>query len=223
VSSYEVAGALLRRSEPYARRLRRALLVRRIHVLAAAAGSTVDVDVALDAVVGRGVRVEVVPGTHSVVRIGPGTLIGDDVVLELRGGTLDVAGWCDLRRGAVLKVSGRLTMGERSTIGAGTTIHCAFEVTLGERVGIAEDATLVDSSHRHSEPGRPIHHDTVPGAIVIGDDVFVGSKATLTRKCRIGDFCVVGAGSVVIGEVASRTFVSGVPAKVVSSVELPWE
>lgn len=223
MSSYELAGAVVRGWQPHARRVRRALLVRRIRVLAAAAGATVDVDIALDAVVGRGIRVEVEPGTHTVVRIGPGTLLGDDLVLELRGGVLDVAGWVDFRRGVVLKVSGRLTVGERSTLGAGTTVHCAFDVTIGERVGIAEDATLVDSSHKHSEPGRPMFHDTVPGAVFIGDDVFVGSKATLTRKCRIGAFAVVGAGSVVIGEVPARTLVSGVPARPVGSVELPWE
>ena len=223
MSSYDVAGAVLRRSQPLARRVRRALLVRRIHVLAAAAKATAEVDIALDAVVGRGVRIEVEPGTHSVVRIGAGTLVGDDVVLELRGGTIDIGPWCDLRRGVVLKVSGRLRIGERSTLGAGTTVHCAYEVTLGDRVGIAESGTLVDSSHRHSEPGKPMFHDTVPGAVVIGDDVFVGSKATLTRTCVIGDYCVVGAGSVVIGEVPSKTFFSGVPARQVSTVELPWE
>ncbi|MCU1588577.1 MAG: Acetyltransferase (isoleucine patch superfamily)-like protein [Frankiales bacterium] len=223
MSSYELAGSVVRRSQPFARKVRRALLVRRIQVLAAAAGATVDVEIALEAVIGRGIRVEVEPGTHSSLRIGPGTLVGDDVVLELRGGSTDIGPWCDLRRGTVLKVSGRLTMGQQSTLGAGTTVHCAYEVTIGDRVGIAEDATLVDSSHRPSEAGKPMFHDTIPGAVRIGDDVFVGSKATLTRKCVIGDYCVIGAGSVVIGEVPSRAFFSGVPATFVAPVELPWE
>lgn len=223
MSSSELAAAVMRRSRPVVRRLRRAALVRRLAVLAAEAGSTVDVDIALDAVVGRGIRIEVEPGTSSVLRIGAGTLVGDGVELQLRGGTIDIGPWCDLRSGVVLKASGRLTLGERTTVGEGSRVHCGHEVALGARVGIAEYVTIVDTSHRHTEPGRPAHHDTVPGAVVVGDDCFVGSKATLTRTCRLGEFCMVGASSVVVGEVAARSFVSGVPARVVSVVELPWE
>ena len=223
MSSSDLAGALVRRAVPVARRLRRAALIRRIAVLASAVGSTVDVDIALDAVIGRGIRIDVAPGTHTTVTIGAGTLVGDDVELQLRGGTLEVGPWCDLRRGVSLKVAGRLVMGERTTVGEGSRLHCGHEVVLGERVGLAEYVTVVDSSHRHTELGRPAHHDTVPGAVVVGDDCFVGSKATLTRSCRLGAFCIVGAGSVVVGEVADKTFVSGVPARVVSEVDLPWE
>lgn len=223
MSSSELAGALLRRSRPRAARLRRALLVRRIRVLAAAAGAVVELDLAHDVVVGRGVRVEIGQSTTNLLRVGIGSVLGDGVVLQLRGGEVEIGPWTDLRRGVVLNASGRLRVGERTVLGAGTTVHCAHQVTVGDRVGIGEYATLVDTSHRHTEPGRPVVYDTVEGAVVVGDDVFVGTKATLTRSCRLGEFCVVGAGSVVVGEVPPKSFVSGVPARVVSTVDLPWE
>ena len=222
MSSSSLAGALVRRARPFARRFRRALLVRRIQVLAAAAGATVQVEVATDALVGRDVRVEVGPGS-SRLRIGSATAIGDGVVLQLRGGSIEVGPWSDLRRGVVLNVSGALVVGERTVLGAGTTVHCAHQVTIGDRVGIGEYTTLVDTSHRHTAPDRPIVYDTVAGSVVVGDDVFIGTKSTLTRDCRLGDFAVVGAGSTVIGQVAAKTFVSGVPAREVATVDLPWE
>jgi carbonic anhydrase/acetyltransferase-like protein (isoleucine patch superfamily) len=223
VSSSSLAGAVLRRSAPLARRFRRALLVRRIRVIAAAAHATVDVQIATDALVSRRVRVEVGEGTASSLRIGVGTAIGEGVVLQLRGGLIDVGPWSDLRRGVVLNVSGALRVGERTVLGAGTTVHCAHQVTVGDRVGIGEYTTLVDTSHRHTAPDRPVIYDTIEGSVVVGDDAFIGTKSTLTRDSRVGAFAFVGAGSTVIGEVPAKTFFSGVPAREISAVELPWE
>jgi carbonic anhydrase/acetyltransferase-like protein (isoleucine patch superfamily) len=223
VSSSELAGAALRRLAPGLARARRAAFVRRVQVLAAAAGATVDLHVPLDTVLGRRVRVVLAPGSSNVLRLGPEVSLGDDVLLQLDGGSIEVGGWSELRRGAVLKSSGRLRVGTATRIGAGSTLHCAHEVLVGDRVSTGEYVTLVDTSHAFTAPGRPALWDTVPGAVHVGDDCFLGAKATLTRSCRLGSYCVVGANSVVVGEVPDRTFVSGVPATVVRSVELPWE
>lgn len=220
-SSEQVLGAVVRRARPATLRLRRAALVRRARVLAAAAQVPLEVDVALDARIGRGVRVEVVGGGS--LRVGPGAVVGDGVVLQLKGGDITLGAWTDLRRGVVLNVSGSFSLGERSVLGAGTTVHCAHEVRIGERTGVAEYCTLVDTSHVHTAPGRPAYEDTLPGRVVVGDDAFIAAKCTLTRTAVVGDFCLVGAGSVVLGEVPPRTLVAGAPARHVRDVELPWE
>jgi acetyltransferase-like isoleucine patch superfamily enzyme len=223
VSSSELIGRVVRELTPLARRGRRALLVRRIQVQAASVGSTVEVDIALDALVGTGIRVEIAPGTTSRLRLGARVLVGDGVVLLLKGGSIDIGPWTDLRRGVVLNVSGELVVGQEGVLGAGTTVHCAHEVTLGDRVGIGEYTSIVDTSHHHTEPGRPVVNATRTGAVRVGQDVFIGAKSTLTRGCVVGDFAFVGASSVVVGEVPDRSFVSGIPATFVRSIELPWE
>ncbi len=220
-SSEQVLGGLVRRATPVVRRARRAALVRRIRILAAAAGVDVEVDIALDAQIGRGVRVEVPGGGR--LRIGPGAVLGDGVVLQLKAGSIDIGAWTDLRRGVVLNVSGTFSVGERCVLGAGTTVHCAHDVRIGDRIGIGEYTTIVDTSHHHTEPGRPAYDDTVPGSVRIADDAFVATKCTVARGAAIGEFCFVGAGSVVLGEVPARTFVAGVPARYVKDVVLPWE
>lgn len=220
-SSEQLLGQVVRRTAPAIRRARRAALVRRLRVLAAAAEVEIDVDVALDARIGRGVRVEVPAGGR--LRIGPGAVVGDGVVLQLKGGSIDVGAWTDLRRGVVLNVSGAFVVGERCVLGAGTTVHCAHDVRIGDRVGIGEYTTLVDTSHLHTVAGQPAYDSTVAGAVRVGNDVFVATKCTLARGAAIGDFCIVGAGSVVTGPVAARTFVAGVPARHIRDVTLPWE
>jgi len=220
---YAVAGSLVRASAPARARLRRAALIRRIAVLAAAAGSEVHTDVALDAVVEGGVRVVVAPGTSSRLVVGPGARVGRGVRLHLDGADVEVGGWTDLRPGVVLNVSGRLRIGSSTVLGAGTTVHCAHDVEIGDRVGIGEYSTIVDTSHHHSEPDKPVVHGTRAGSVQVGDAVFIGTKSTLTRNCRVGDFAFVGAGSVVVGEVPARRFFSGVPARDVGAVTVPWE
>ena len=224
MSSYELGGAVLRRSQPFVRRIRRALLVRRIKLLAAAANATVDVTIALDATIGRGITVEFGEGTHTVLRAGDAATIGNDVVLQLRGGEIDLGRWTELRHQSIVTVSGgRFVLGDLSILGRGVSVHCAHEVVIGERTGIASYATVVDTTHRVTEPGRPLAYDTVPGSVFIGDDVFVGANATVARNSKVGDYCVVASSSLVLGEVPAKTIVSGIPAKFVADVELPWE
>lgn len=53
---------------------------------------------------------------------------------------------------------------------------------------------------------------------IIGDNVFIGLKSTILMGARIGDNVIIGAGSVVSGNIPDNTVVAGVPAKVVCSL-----
>lgn len=217
------AASILAAAAPTVGRARRAAFVRRLAVLAAAAGAHVDLDVALDARIGRRVHVSVAPGIRTALTIGPGAVVSDGCRLLLKGGRIELGGWVDLRPGVTLNVSGALTIGEATVIGAGSVIHCAHEVLIGPRCGIGEYATLVDTSHVHTAPERAIYLDTVPGRVVIGQQVFVGTKSTLGRRSQVGDYAMVGANSVVTGAVPSGVLVSGVPAVEVRRLQLPWD
>ncbi len=63
---------------------------------------------------------------------------------------------------------------------------------------------------------------TVCGQTKIGKGVFVGSGATIINKdITIGDFSVIGAGSVVTKDVESYSIVMGVPARKTGEVKRP--
>jgi acetyltransferase-like isoleucine patch superfamily enzyme len=57
------------------------------------------------------------------------------------------------------------------------------------------------------------------GRIVVGDNVFIGLKATILPGVTIGDDSVIAAGAVVVRDVPSGSIVGGVPARVLTTVE----
>jgi len=50
---------------------------------------------------------------------------------------------------------------------------------------------------------------------VIGDDVWIGSHCVIVGGARIGSHSIIGAGSVVLGDIPAYAIAAGVPARVV--------
>lgn len=56
--------------------------------------------------------------------------------------------------------------------------------------------------------------------IDIGNDVFIGARSTILPGVKIGDRCVVAAGSVVTKSVPSGSIIGGNPAKIIGDFDL---
>ncbi len=92
------------------------------------------------------------------------------------------------------------------TIGAGCDISCGVHI-------------YTHSSVKRCVSGRAYQTvDREP--VAIGDRVFIGANAVIMMGVSIGDEAVVAAGAVVTKDVPARTVVAGVPARVVSRVEI---
>jgi len=57
------------------------------------------------------------------------------------------------------------------------------------------------------------------GEVQIGEAVLVGIGATVLPHCRIGSWCVVGGGAVVLDDIPEGAVAVGVPARVIRCVE----
>ena len=53
----------------------------------------------------------------------------------------------------------------------------------------------------------------------MGDDVFIGLKTLVLAGVRIGNRCIIGAGSVVNRSIPSGSIVAGVPARIIGSFD----
>lgn len=221
-----VLGALRRGETPLVRAVettRRAWLLWRIRFLAALRRSTVDLDVAADLRVGRGVVVKVAPRTHLSIRIAPRCRIGDGVLLFLAKGSLDWGEDVQLRLRSSLNLVGDLRCEGGNIFSYGTIIHCSQSIRLGQWAVCAEYTTFADSAHFFTEPDVCISENTTSAPIDIGKNVFLAPRVSVNRGVTIGDFSIIGPNSVVVDDVPAGSFASGVPATVVRAIDLPWE
>ena len=108
-----------------------------------------------------------------------------------------------------------ISIGNWTTVGHHSFLFSKSEISIGDNCLIAPFCYFVDSDHGIA-PGFLIREqpmNTLP--IVIGNDVWLGTGAVVTKGVTIGDGAVVAARAVVNHNVPSNAIVAGVPAKVI--------
>jgi acetyltransferase-like isoleucine patch superfamily enzyme len=203
-------------------RVRRAWLLGRIRAMAFRRRSQVKLDVAPDLRVGRRVTVKLARRTHVSLQIAPRCRIGDDVVLMLMSGSVTWGEDVQLRFRSTVDLSGHLWCEGGNIFSYGTAVHCAESIRLHQQASCSEYVTLADSAHFYTEPEVHYSENTVSGPIEIGPNVFLAPRVSVNRNVTIGGHTIVGPNSVVVGDLPSGSFASGIPARVVRSLELPW-
>ncbi|HEX4654264.1 MAG TPA: acyltransferase [Mycobacteriales bacterium] len=201
--------------------VRRRAFIARTRVSAAWVNATVELDIADDVRIGRDVRVVFEPWSHNVLHIGPKSSLDDRVLIQLKGGTIRIGDRVEIRRDCVLNVAGELEIDGDGPISWNSVIHCSTRIHLERMVGLAEQVTLADSSHYFTTPDEHFWHNVRTGAIEIGRNTWLCPKVTVTRDAKIGSHCIIGAGSVVVGEIPAGSLASGVPASY-RPLSLPW-
>lgn len=117
-------------------------------------------------------------------------------------------------------VIGDPEIGDGTWIGAFTLIDGSGGLTIGRGCDISSGVHIyTHSSVRRCVSGRRFP-DVEREPVTIGDRVFIGANAVVNMGVTIGDEAVIAAGAVVTKDVAARTVVAGVPARIVAAVEL---
>jgi acetyltransferase-like isoleucine patch superfamily enzyme len=135
----------------------------------------------------------------SRIRIGAGAVVDAFVKIKPAGG------------------AGNIEIGPGSVINAGCVLYTDHGIHIGANVLIAANCTLAPTDHEFADPGRPIHAQGFRpgrGGIVIGDDVWIGANSVLLDGARIGRGSVIGAVSLVPGELPEYCIATGAPARV---------
>jgi maltose O-acetyltransferase len=108
--------------------------------------------------------------------------------------------------------TGRIEIGDRTYINYGVSISAHESVSIGRDCLIGNYTLILDNDY-HDMADHLKLGESAP--IVIEDNVWLGARVTVLKGVRIGAGSVVGAGAVVTRDVPPRTFVAGIPAKVV--------
>ncbi len=147
-------------------------------------------------------------------RIGKRVRISPHVVVRCTdGGFLDIGNDVSLGFGAkIICQGGELKIGRGVYIGPGCIIVCRAAIAIGDGCKIAEYAVIRDQDHRVSD--LPIAASGfLTSAVWIGENCWVGAKASILRGSSIGEGCVVGAHALVKGCFPQQSLILGVPAR----------
>ena len=113
---------------------------------------------------------------------------------------------------------GDLLVGESVVINAGCVLYTGNGISIGNNVAIAANCTFAPVNHAYAERGRLIREQGFlpsKGGIVIEDDVWIGANCVLLDGAVLRQGCVVGAGSIVRGELLAYTVYAGQPLQIV--------
>ena len=105
--------------------------------------------------------------------------------------------------------SGYITVGDRSIFGQGVMVITGrHEFRNGMRISLnpVEDDGSWGGTSEVPKEGFDIS---------IGNGVFVASGAIILGKCKIGDNCIVAAGSVVTKSFPDYSIIAGTPARII--------
>ncbi len=139
---------------------------------------------------------ESVRGTQ--IRIGRDSMIDSFVRIKCAGGIEDVV------------------IGERCYINSGTVIYSGNGICIGDDVLIAANCTLAPVNHAYKSRSTTIREQGFlpgKGGITIEDDVWIGAGSVVLDGAVIRRGAVVGACSLIRGELAEFGIYAGTPLR----------
>src|SRR5262249_54299261 len=111
---------------------------------------------------------------------------------------------------------GSLRIGDKAVFGRENTINCYLDIEIGASALVADWVYICDFDHAIADVHRPIKDQgIVKTPVRIGPDCWLGTKVSVLRGTRVGRGCVLGAHSVVRGEIPDYSIAVGSPARVV--------
>lgn len=168
------------------------------------------------------------------VAFGEGWRIyGAPVIQRQRGSHIAIGDHCELRcwprssplgvwhpcllatwsKEAVIEIGSHFGM-------TGGAICARKRVRIGAHVSVGANCTIMDTDFHPLEPSqrRSMPVGGAAAEVVIEDDTFIGTQALILKGAHIGRGCVIGAGSVVTGDIPPATIAAGNPARVIAEV-----
>ena len=109
-----------------------------------------------------------------------------------------------------------ITVGKNVFINSGCHFQDQGGITIGDGVLIGHNVLLATLNHDFSPKNRSTLH---PAPIVIGENVWIGSNATVVPCVTIGNGSIIAAGAVVTKNVPENVVAGGVPAKIIKILD----
>lgn len=162
------------------------------------------------------------------MHFGKGSLLAPGVTL-LTPRNISIGSRSSIMRHCVLETCEcteqrpELVIGNHVSIGEYSHVTCANSIKIGNGVLTGRFVLITDNSHGEMTPSqchvpplaRPV---SSKGPVVIGNNVWIGDKATILPGVTIGEGSVIAANAVVTSNIPPFSVAAGVPARVVKTI-----
>ena len=115
------------------------------------------------------------------------------------------------------KLNGSISLGNYILISPGISIRSAESIDIGDSTMIASDVVITDSDW-HGIYDRTDYVAT-PKPVKIHKNVWIGERSIILKGTQIGENSIIGAGSVVHGDIPPNSVYAGNPAKEVKKLD----
>lgn len=142
--------------------------------------------------------------SHEGITLGNNVSIGKHTNIECSGTITNI--------GKGLKVGNNVGMGTHGFWG------CAGGIEIGDDTIISNYVSFHSENHNFQVHDIPIRLQGVNRkGIKIGQNCWIGAKATILDGTQIGNGCVIAAGAVVSGIFPDNVVIGGVPARIIKN------
>lgn len=158
------------------------------------------------------------------IEIGKSLTIGRNVVINALckqgikiGDNVTVKDGSIIEGYGVLRNLGEgLIIGDRVGISQNCFIAIRGKITIGDYTIIGPNVSIFSENHIFEDINTPIvDQGEKRGDVIIGKNVWIGTRATILSGVTIGDGAIIAAGTVVTKDIPAYAIVGGVPAKVI--------
>lgn len=109
-----------------------------------------------------------------------------------------------------------IVIGEGTTFNRYLTIYCADSVRIGKDVMFGGGILVTDNNHGMDAQSRPYSKQPLTTKeVVIEDGCWIAQNCCILAGSHIGKKSIIGANSVVNGDIPAYTIAAGSPAKVI--------
>ena len=141
---------------------------------------------------------------------GPRIRIGDcATIIAASDKKINIAVWPDP------EPKGSITIGDFSLICPGVRIGSADKITIGNNCMLAGNSYITDADW-HGIYNRIVISNSA--SVSLSDNVWIGDSAIICKGVTIGENSIIGAGSVVTGDIPSNCIAAGNPAKIMKQL-----
>jgi acetyltransferase-like isoleucine patch superfamily enzyme len=161
----------------------------------------------------------------SLIHFGKGVTVERGAILDglmskgmVLGDNVKIGAYSILAGAPISNLGEGISIGANSAVDAYSFVGSSGFISIGENVIMGQHVGFHPENHDFDRTDIPIRaQGTTRQGITIEDDVWVGSNAIFLDGSRVGRGSVIGAGSVVRGNIPPYSIAVGVPAKVIRS------